>query len=941
MRTRVTIVPILLWLLPVLSSAQARDSLRVYLDFPNPGPEGLYHDLLLETALDGYADVEVRVFKYNENHDSLLVLSEKKSHYHIQKGLSTISFNYKSNFFIQPDFKRITGTHHLIPPANYVTYVKLGDSLTQSTYVFYHAIDSLLPMQSSLRSNYVSGLLKMRKGKELEAELERIADKKKIQPKVYRRGSMIYADLYDGSWFIGRYQVSAVQDLKKQLEQESKQIQQKIIDFKDGSIEQVESLYGKLRKLHEEEKKNAEVKGQFGISANLSNQQDPFSQADKNYYEVYGDLQTPVLGIPVSIEGYYTTQDIGRKVKSSYLRFHYDMEAAKQKLMQLVGEYRSNYEETISKGKGLENIYKGYMKDMGIKKDEAIYSFKKEANIPSTGFSNLNLSDVDTTALLEGMMQELDKDSTLQTNKEAYQQKKDSLLKVYQKAMTKYEEAKAWENRINQYQTKYEQYKNSQYFDSLTTYARVKEFEDYENMSYKDLAKASANLLPEGKVKRLATGLTNLDAGIFAKYTGKYGLSGQQMKGIDLGYDLGFATVHGTYGKTEYIGRDGEMDTYTCYNGLVKTKPFHGQRFLFNYYGYSPNRKMILSEKDFFQNYSASYPSFRSPVHIVSLGYDGKIAKNYSITGEIAYSNERNRESNRTPWQNQLAWNIGSEGQIQGTNLSYELSYEKVGQDFTNNTLPINMAGTTRSRVALKNIFFKNFLHVGVEWNQMLQENLNGQSRLNRWGFDVKTVSKQYPNIALSYKPFATIRTLSDTLLTPQRPIVGGLWVGKASYQYKKHGHVWRFLVLLSKATSRMDTVAYNNDMLQATISFQSNESQYQLSVGQMQAKSNTSQFIPAWYRSRTFMVNVGTQQVISKTLQLQGGIDLLSAASKIYNTGLSAGFVYQFKQTPLRFRWMLRYNRYQVPENTQWNHRIGSTLDLTWQFKYKVYEKN
>lgn len=243
MRTRVTIVPILLWLLPVLSSAQAGDSLRVYLDFPNPGPEGLYHDLLLETALDGYADIEVRVFKYNENHDSLLVLSEKKSHYHIQKGLSTISFNYKSNFFIQPDFKRIISTHHLIPPANYVTYVKLGDSLTQSTFTFYHAIDSLLPMQSSLRSNYVSGLLKLRKGKELEAEFERIADKKNIQSKVYRKGGMIYADLYDGSWFMGRYQVSAVQDLKKQLEQESKQIRE-LIDFLVKNIFHPQSFSG-------------------------------------------------------------------------------------------------------------------------------------------------------------------------------------------------------------------------------------------------------------------------------------------------------------------------------------------------------------------------------------------------------------------------------------------------------------------------------------------------------------------------------------------------------------------------------------------------------------------------------------------------------------------------------------------------------------------------
>lgn len=941
MKTRVNILPILLCLLPLGLFSQEKDSLRVYSDFAHPGPEGLFHDLHVYGNWDSLIDLDIKTFKYNQPGDSLLVMAKRLEKHQLKKGLNTISVHYNENSFIHSDFQRISKNHHLIPPASYVTYIKFGDTLSSYTITQFHTIDSLLPDHHALRKSFVSNLIKIKKGREVETELQRIAEKGKLQSKVFRKGSLIVADLFDGNWFIGRYQISAVQDLKKQLEQESKQLQQKIIDFQDGSIEQVESLYGKVRKLHEEEKKNAEVSGQFGISANLSNQQDPFSAADKNFYEIYGDLQTPVLGIPVSIEGYYTTQDIGRKVKSSYLRFHYDMESAKQKLMQLVGEYKSNYEESISRTKGFDHIYKGYVKDMGIKKDEAIYSFKKEANLQNTGFTNLNMNDIDTTAILIGMLAELDKDSSTRNNQSVYQQRKDSLMKVYQMAMQKYEEAKVWEKRVKQYQSKYEQYKNSKYFDSLTTYSKVKEFEDYENMSYKDLAKASSNLLPEGKVKRIATGLTNLDAGIFAKHTGKYGLSGQQMKGLDIGYDIGFATVNATYGRTEYIGRDGELDTYTCYNGLLTTKPIKGQKLLLNYYGYSPNRKMIQTNQEFFKNYSGSYPSFRSPVHIVSLGYEGKVAKSINLFGEMAYSNERKKEGSTPDWKKQLAWNIGSDGQIKGTNLSYELSYEQVGKDFTNNTLPINMAGTERLKVGAKNSCFKNFLHLGLEWNHMIQHNLNGMSRLNRWGFEVKTVSKQYPNLSLSYKPFATIRTLSDTLLTPQRPIVGGLWLAKATYQYKKQGHVWRFLFLLSQASSKMDTVSYNNNLIQGNISYMTKKYQYQLSIGQMQAKSNANEFIPAWYRSRSWMLNLSTQQSLTKTLQVQGGLDMLTAASQVYNLGGNAGFMYQFQKTPLRFRCSFRYNRYQIPESPNWNHRIGSIIDLTWQFKYKVYEKN
>src|SRR5579872_1488785 len=140
-------------------------------------------------------------------------------------------------------------------------------------------------------------------------------------------------------------------------------------------------------------------------------------------------------------------------------------------------------------------------------------------------------------------------------------------------------------------------------------------------MTYKQMAKKGDALLPDGQAKGFIAGITNFDAGMFPKEESKYTMSGQQMKGVDCGYDLGICQAGVTLGKTEYVGRDGTLDKYTCYSERTTFKPIKKQKLSLIYYGYTADRKMTGDA--FFNNANISAPGFFEPVNIISTKYDG------------------------------------------------------------------------------------------------------------------------------------------------------------------------------------------------------------------------------------------------------------------------------------------------------------------------------
>ncbi len=470
--------------------------------------------------------------------------------------------------------------------------------------------------------------------------------------------------------------------------------------------------------------------------------------------------------------------------------------------------------------------------------------------------------------------------------------------------------------------------------------------------------------MPEGKAKTFVAGLTNLDAGIFSKYTSRYTAAGQQMTGLDVGYDIGFAQIGMTVGKTEYAGRDGGLDKYTTYSGRMLFSPAKGQKAGIVYYGYTPSRSM-LGDNDFFKNADIALPTFRAPVHIVSATYEGTIAKEVSLEGEIATSfrNGSDQKFSSGFDADRIAWHLNGESRIPKTPLALTGGYEHGGRNFQNSTLPVGIAGADLYKAGVKGAFFHDFLTAGVEFNHMQQQNLYATGGNNRWGFEVATHSKQYPSVSLSYKPFATFRAITDTLAIPQRPLQGAVWIGKATYQIKRPGGVsYRFSAVLNRSTSHSDSVRYGADLVQLNAIYTDKIWMAMLSAGQSMMSTNSSGYgtdslNPAHVRTTFGMGSLS--YALSKAASVSGGADIGFAPFGLSKWGLSGGLSYRMKAAPLTARISTRYSAYRLAgysgavnrdsgssgstnntetsEPMRWRQLISGSIELIWQFRMKL----
>lgn len=520
------------------------------------------------------------------------------------------------------------------------------------------------------------------------------------------------------------------------------------------------------------------------------------------------------------------------------------------------------------------------------------------------------------------------------------EQAKQQAETAYAKALEQYQRIQELEQKIKKYQMLLEQYKNTSYYDSLLAYSKIRDLKNMDQKSYKDLAKRASGLLPEGKAKSLVSGLTNFDAGIFPKYVSDYTMSGQMLKGADIGYDVGVATIGGSYGKTQYIDRNGHVEDYKAYSGRIQLKPLLGQRFGFIYYGYSPGRN-LTSDNSFFKDVSASLPSFRNPVHILSATYNGTVNKYIELSGELATSNKPGQSDEATTqlsFTDHSAYNVRLDGMIPGTNINIGAGYEHAGKSFENNTLPVVMAGTERIQIKGKGDFFRSFLSLGMEYNYMIQQSFYSQGHNSRWGFDVATHSKRYPSISLSYKPFSTFRSYNDTLNIAQKPLLGEVWTGKANYQIKKRSRAIRFTLMYSRNTSSMDTVKYGSTLLQFSTIYSYKTTMVSCNIGSTDIHTDyITTAYPAFNNSR--FANIAASGALFPALVVSGGTDVATTAMGLSRYGFFAGSSYAFKKLPVMIRANFRYSNYRLDESAGWKQLYSGSIELAWRLKVKLFD--
>lgn len=878
------------------------------------------------------------------------IYETKMAGYTLKKGISKISIdlNSKGNIAANSDFMELCRKCKTIPVGDYA----IALSLDTSTYSIYKVVSEQSPVCKGF-SDYIqtrADFAKLRQGRQSERdklenyiakELGRIGISATI---VQEQGKLELSTRF-GQYNLGLYTLASFSEVDAKLKGLKKDIKEQSKHAFQNGLENYESLFSQFKTVNLTQQD--EVSGYLGVSANMGNQADAFSGQQRNYYEFEGGIEAPVLDIPVKINAFYTTQDINRKIKASYFHIEFNAEKLKEKFMKGISTYKQEYKKVEGKSQNIEGEYQGLLKSLKSQKESILISLLSQTGLTqATKYIDQDALKngeykLDSTALFEAMMVKVDSmknDSSISSS--ILYKKQDSVRQVYAKVMKRYNELKQAQEKYAKYSSLVKQYKNTAMFDSILGYNKIKHIDQYQNMTYKDMAKAATNILPEGKIKRFVTGITNFNIGMFSKMESRYTLAGQQLNGFNLGYDIGFGTLDLTAGNTQFIGRSGELDRYTFYTGKLKSKPILKQDLDFSYYGYTPSRRMFNEDKDFFKNINSLIPTFRKPTHIISVTQKGNLFKWLNLQSEVAYSThskEAEAKSDKALLHDKLAYALEVEGQLPLFDLDIAISYEHIGLHFENNTLPFNAQGTNRIRAAVKGNFLKNNVQAGIEWNYIFQHSLFNDTRNTKWGFDVKTKSKRYPTLAVSYKPFSTFRSVADTFFIPQRPIIGDVFTGKISYQYKRKDKLAQFQLLLNRSRSTMDTVENGSNLFQFSASYATKRNSSFLSLSRIDNQASAAVLASSWHFNNKYMLSVSENLVVSEKLSSTMGIDLGLSQFGVSSKGLNAGLSYKTVKLPLVYRAQFRYARYKITEAESWNDIIRCTIALNWQFKYNL----
>ncbi len=712
------------------------------------------------------------------------------------------------------------------------------------------------------------------------------------------------------------------------------------------------SLYSQYQKSNKEKRESDEVKGELGFTNNISTAQEQNSGLDNNYYELKGRFLVPVRDIPIAIEGFYTSQDNHREIKSSYFRVHYDVDKMKESLGKSMSSYNTKYSENKSKGVGMNVVYKSAISKLegqkaalqsGTGSTDIKASKKPSANpkVDKNALKGIHKNkevepedDEDETELSDST--DTRNDSIAAARKAKREKKIKNAAEDKKKAEEKRKQAEELDKKINRYKTLLAQSENTSYFDSSLGYSKTKDVGNTSDMSYKQMAKNGVNLLPDGKAKSFLAGVTTMDAGMFPKSESKYTMSGQMMKGLDFGYDLGFCEAGMTVGKTEYVGRDGSLDKYTFYSVKASCKPIKKQKINLLYYGYAPDRK-LSSQNDFFKKQSISAPGYFQQVHIFSLGHEGFISDYVSVNSEAATCVKQSDDLNVPAYsvKDKMAYHFNVDANIPKTAISLEGAYDKTGKGFENSTLPVLLTGTEQYRLAGRNDFFHSFVTAGVEYNYLIQNNFSSKGSNTKWGFDAKTNFKRYPNIALSYKPFTTFRSYTDTLNIPQKPLFGSVWTGKVTYQFKKHQRSYRFAFLYNKCLTVFDTLKYGSKLMQVSGMYAHRELTTTLIIGNSEI-TGTNNTVKQTAPNKMSFLTINAGYSFSKALTVTGGQDFGVASFGFCKYSMNWGVMYRFKKPEFIIRTNLRYSTFELNEGEKWTNLYSGNIDLTYRFKMK-----
>lgn len=913
---------------------------KVSLDWPHEEQGRIKQRVLYQIHTDVIAIIHIKSWQLREQ-DSLLLYDITYSDKGLNAGVNTITLNIEKggeNRYVDYSFLEVIKKLGEVPPGMYVKSIDVITDSGTNLYkkLFYNEVDSAIGKGSILKTDINDQLfnkkerrlfdkaakrIKLKQGNSLNKQLSYIQTRNlnnKLKNKGYEFESVIehgrsYTYVYYKSWFVGKYELFEKNKLKEKIRLEELDLDRRPFNLNTPSLPNYTTISGKAKKTFKRGKEREESRGNIDIASYFGNDQEPGSQQDNSYQEYYGDLHTKVIGLPIYIEGYYTSQDKGRQAKASFIRFSYDVSEAKSQLSEHVSGYKNAYTQSFSKLKGMNNVYGTYIKQLEKYLVQQKLAFQADYEVDMSGWNS-------TENGLNTVLTELPDSSDSIYGKE----KRAELERRYKKIQ-------ATRQSIDKYKKLLEQWENSLFFDSSLSYEPLSSLSMENNISHKRLAKASKHILPEGANNSFLAGLTKLNIGVINEYESKYTMAGQTLRGGSVGYDFGYVTVVGALGKTEYVNREGNVDKYNSYligfNSLIAADQTVG----LNYYTYKAD-KGSLSSPNFYQDVTRQ-PTTIEPVSVVSLNYKGVITDRLLITSEgaVSYRNHKFRQSDLS--LNNSAINLNVSYVIPKTPITVEGELEQMGKNFENQSLPYIRSAIERYMIAGKADVLKSFLTLGVQFNYMKQKGFTSVGHSRKWGFDIKTNSKRYPNIYVSYKPFSTFRSYDDTLNINQRPLFGEVLLLRGNYQYKRRKVVHRFIAAFNKNKTVFDTAKYNSNTLQLGYIYSSSKNIVHVNAGWLSVPQQNS-IGP----SDSYFMDVGYSRSIFKNVNINLGQGIALASFGVQRTTSTIGSSYSFERMPITLRVSVRYSDIKITEQSA-NQKIWmGNLAANWRFKYKKY---
>ena len=459
-------------------------------------------DLNYQTDSGFKANIQIRRYLVGIN-DSVLLYDLEFHNQVFKKGIHQLTLNFDRNDKLnQADysFLEVVKQFELIPPGTYhtVLVIKQSNDSGNIKYDFLLDVDSALSLVSPFRTELDNELIgHIRKDGvladpvnnqvgQLQVELlERhlsvtVAKRKGVQVVHAVKDGQQYATFYFGKWFLGYYELAPKKPLLEKLTKQRKLFHSNPIAFVKTDLDNFSGINAQTKNLQLNQGKS-EITGNIDLTTNLSNDQDPGSAQDNNYQDIYANLSTEVFKIPVTIEGYYTTQDINRKAKAGYLRISYDIEKSKEELNKTISGYKSQYNATKSKAMGMNGIYQAVINRLVAELQQNSQSLAQEYGISNDLLQACN-GDVDQ--VVAHMDAGTLTDKAISDDSSRLADTKAKLIKDKQKVQEQYQRGLELQRKIDKYQKQLDQYQDQQYFDSALAYDRINKLSLDPNTSY-------------------------------------------------------------------------------------------------------------------------------------------------------------------------------------------------------------------------------------------------------------------------------------------------------------------------------------------------------------------------------------------------------------------------------------------------------------------------